>query len=140
MSIWYGNVSLDQIRKMQIDTIDELLGIEIIEIGDDFLKGKMPVDHRTHQPTGMLHGGASVVLAETLGSIAANLVVDNSKYLCLGREINANHVRPVREGNVYAVAKPINLGRKTQIWAIEITNEAGKIICTSRLTMAVIDI
>ena len=140
MSIWYGNVSLDQIRKMQVDTIDELLGIEIIEIGDDFLKGKMPVDHRTHQPTGMLHGGASVVLAETLGSIAANLVVDNSKYLCLGREINANHVRPVREGNVYAVAKPINLGRKTQIWAIEITNEAGKIICTSRLTMAVIDI
>ena len=138
MSIWYGNVSLDQIRKMQVDTIDELLGIEIIEIGDDFLKGKMPVDHRTHQPTGMLHGGASVVLAETLGSIAANLVVDNSKYLCLGREINANHVRPVREGNVYAVAKPINLGRKTQIWAIEITNEAGKIICTSRLTMAVI--
>ena len=117
----------------------EHLGIEITEIGSDFLKGKMPVDHRTVQPMNILHGGASVALAETLGSIAAVLTVDASKYSCVGMEINANHIRPVSSGYVYATARPVHLGKKSQVWSIEIVNEEGKMVCISRITMAVID-
>jgi 1,4-dihydroxy-2-naphthoyl-CoA hydrolase len=117
----------------------EHLGIEITEIGSDFLKGKMPVDHRTVQPMNILHGGASVALAETLGSIAAVLTVEPSKYSCVGMEINANHIRPVSSGYVYATARPVHLGKKSQVWTIDIVNEQDKIVCVSRITMAVID-
>ena len=140
MAIWFHEEFDDRLQQMQKGNILEQLGIEITEVGDDFVKGKMPVDHRTHQPTGLLHGGASVVLAESLGSVGANLIVDNSKHLCVGLEVNANHIRSVREGFVYGVATPVNIGGKIHVWSIDITNEAGKIVCSSRLTMAVINI
>lgn len=116
------------------------LGIEVTEIGADYLKGKMPVDHRTTQPFGILHGGASVSLAETLGSIASSISVDQTKQYCVGLDINANHIRSVREGFVFGIAKPLHVGKKTHVWEIKITNEADQLVCISRLTMAVIDI
>ncbi len=115
------------------------LGITFTEIGDDFLRATMPVDHRTHQPMGILHGGASVTLAETIGSSAAYLCVDMQKFNVVGLEINANHVRSVRTGLVTGTARPIHLGRTTQLWEIRITDEAGKLTCISRLTIAVLD-
>lgn len=117
----------------------EYIGIEITELGDDFLSGSMPVDHRTIQPMGLLHGGASVVLAETLGSIAANLVINPATHYCVGLDINANHLRPVKGGKVTGTAKPLHLGKTTQVWSIEIKNEEGKLNCISRLTMAVVE-
>lgn len=120
-------------------TILKQLGIEITEIGDDFVKGKMPVDARTHQGSGILHGGASVVLAESLGSIGANMVIDISKFIAVGLDINANHLRPVYSGFVYGTAKPIHIGNKTQVWNIEIADDKGKQVCISRLTMAVVE-
>ena len=119
--------------------MSEHLGIEITEVTDESLSGKMPVDHRTKQPMGMLHGGASVVLAETLGSVAAHASVDTKKQYCVGLEINANHIRPVREGYVYGTASAVHVGRKTQVWEVRITNENEQLICISRLTVAVID-
>ncbi len=113
------------------------LGIEITEIGADYIVGKMPVDERTKQPFGFLHGGASVVLAESLGSIGANHFVDQEKFQCVGLEINANHIRPVQQGFVYGTAKAIHLGKSTQIWEIKITNETQQLVCISRITMAV---
>jgi len=130
---------LKDIEWMSKNTILEAIGIEITEITDNSIKGKMPVDSRTRQPAGILHGGASVVLAESLGSIASNLIIDNAKFICVGLEVNANHIRPVRKGYVYGIASPIHIGRKTHIWNIEIKNEEQKLVCTSRLTMAVID-
>lgn len=117
----------------------EHIGITISELGDDFLSGTMPVDHRTVQPMSILHGGASVALAETLGSLAANLVVDPQKNYCVGLDINANHIRAAKGGFVKGVARPLHLGSSTQVWSIEITNEDGKLVCVSRLTMAVLD-
>lgn len=137
--IWFANYSLTDILPLTKNNMVEHLGIEITEIGSDFLKGKMPVDHRTVQPMNILHGGASVALAETLGSMAAVLTVDASKYSCVGMEINANHIRPVSSGYVYATARPVHLGKKSQVWSIEIVNEEGKMVCISRITMAVID-
>ena len=139
MAIWFKKDNEEVIQRMMSGNMAEHLGIEVVELGDDFIKGKMPVDHRTNQPLGLLHGGASVVLAESLGSIASNLVVDQDKKYCVGLDVNANHLRPVKEGYVYGVANPINLGRKIHVWAIEITSEEGKLVCVSRLTMAVID-
>jgi 1,4-dihydroxy-2-naphthoyl-CoA hydrolase len=107
-------------------------------LGEDFLQGSMPVDHRTHQPQRLLHGGASVALAETLGSTGAALCVDSSRYQCVGLEINANHVRGARGGSVIGTARPVHIGRTTQVWVIDIHDEASKLICTSRLTVAVI--
>lgn len=115
------------------------LGIEITETGPDFLCGKMPVDHRTHQPMGLLHGGASVALAETLASIGATLQVDPNQKFCVGLEINANHVRSVSEGWVYGKATAIHVGKKTQVWETKITNENGELVCISRMTVAIID-
>ena len=115
------------------------LGIKIIEIGNDFLIAKMPVDHRTKQPMGLLHGGASVVLAETLGSLAASLLVDKSVEFPVGIEINANHIKSVKSGFVYGKASPIHVGRRTHIWQTDIRNEVGKLICTSKLTVAIIE-
>ena len=117
----------------------EHLGIEIIEIGENFLKGTMPVDSRTIQPFGLLHGGASVVLAETLGSIASNGVVDPSKYAVVGLEINANHIKSAKSGLVTGLAKPIHLGKRTHVWEISIKNDHEDLVCISRFTAAIID-
>jgi len=117
----------------------EHLGIEFLEFGADFLKARMPVDSRTRQPAGILHGGASVALAETLGSIAAGLCVDREKKGIVGLEINANHIRPVTEGWVTGVTRPIHIGNSTQVWEIRIYNEQDKLVCISRLTVANIE-
>ena len=117
----------------------EHIGISIIELGEDFLYGTMPVDHRTVQPIGILHGGASVALAETLGSLAANLVVDPDQKYCVGLDINANHIRAASHGLVKGKASPIHLGSSTQVWHIEITDELYRLVCVSRLTMAVLN-
>ena len=121
------------------NTLVDHLGIEVIELGEDYLVAKMPVDQRTHQPMGLLHGGASVVLAETIGSIAASFTVNQKLQHCVGLEINANHIRSVSSGYVFGRTKSIHLGKRTQIWEINITNEEDKLVCISRLTMAVID-
>ena len=132
-------VNPEQLQGMCQNTLIAQLGIEFTEIGEDYIKGKMPVDHRTQQPLGLLHGGASVALAETLGSAAASLTVDPAKQYCVGLEINANHVKSARDGFVYGLAKAIHLGKRTQIWEIRITNEADELVCISRITLAVMD-
>lgn len=119
-------------------TLVENLGITITEAGDDWLRGTMPVDARTKQPYGLLHGGASVALAETLGSMAGNLCVDNAKEMVVGLEINANHLRAARDGIVTGTARALHVGRTTQVWEIRIENEAGKPVCISRITLAVV--
>lgn len=139
MSIWKRKFSIEDLMAFEEKTILKPLGIEITEIGDDFVKGKMPVDHRTCQTLGMLHGGASVVLAETLGSIGANMAIGDPGEIALGLDVNANHLRPVSSGFVYGTAKPVHIGNKTQVWSIEIADEKGKIVCISRLTMSVIN-
>ena len=138
MAIWFRNYTLDEVKQRGQGTMVEHIGIEITELGDDFLRGIMPVDHRTIQPMGLLHGGASAALAETLGSLAANLVVDDAKQYCVGLDINANHIRPARGGVVTGTARPLHLGRTTQVWSIEILDEQNKLVCISRLTMAVL--
>jgi 1,4-dihydroxy-2-naphthoyl-CoA hydrolase len=141
MAIWnQENPDISALIARDDGTMIEHVGIEIVEIGEDFLKARMPVDHRTVQPQGRLHGGASCVLAETVGSIAANMVIDSSQFLAVGLEINANHIRPVKEGYVYGTARPDALGRTTQDWTIRITDEQDRLVCISRLTMAVISI
>jgi 1,4-dihydroxy-2-naphthoyl-CoA hydrolase len=117
----------------------EHLGIEITEIGPDFVRGTMPVDHRTVQPMSILHGGASVALAESLGSIASYLTIDIEKFHSVGMEINANHLRPVTHGLVTGTTRPVHIGKRTQVWAIEIADEKNRMVCVSRLTMAVVD-
>jgi len=139
MAIWHSdNPDVAAIIGRAEGTMIEHLGIEVVEVGDDFLKARMPVDHRTVQPQGRLHGGASVSLAETVGSIAANMVLDSSEQLAVGLDINANHIRPVKEGYVYGIATPESIGRTTQVWTIRVTDEADRLVCLSRLTMAVI--
>jgi 1,4-dihydroxy-2-naphthoyl-CoA hydrolase len=139
MVLWKTQTTLDQLKESSKNTLIEHLGIEYLEIGDDYLKAKMPVDHRTKQPAGLLHGGASVALAETLGSIAAGLCIDREKKTIVGIEINANHIRPAKDGWVTGVTKPIHVGSMTQIWEIRIYNEQDKLVCISRLTIAIID-
>jgi 1,4-dihydroxy-2-naphthoyl-CoA hydrolase len=116
----------------------EHIGIEFTEVGDDYLKARMPVDHRTRQPYGLLHGGASVSLAETLGSMASALVIDRQQYYCVGLEINANHVRGVREGWVTGIARPLHIGKTTHVWDIRIHDASDKLVCVSRLTVAIV--
>ncbi len=140
MSIWFKPYTAEDIQFMLKNNMSETIGIEITELTTNSVKGRMPVDHRTVQPMGILHGGASVALAETLGSIASNLIVDHTKYTCVGMEINANHLRPVGSGFVYAEASPVHIGKKTHVWNIEIKNEAGKMVCISRLTMAIVEV
>lgn len=139
MAIWFKPVTLEEVQLRGKGTMIEHIGICITEVGENHLTGTMPVDHRTVQPMGILHGGASVALAETLGSLAANLVIDKDKYYCVGLDINANHIRRGDKGLVSGTAKPIHIGKKTQVWTIEITNEEGKLVCISRLTMAVME-
>lgn len=131
-------VSLDILNESSKNTMVEHVGIIYTDLGEDSISAKMPVDHRTHQPHGFLHGGASVVLAETLGSMAANLSVDPKKYQCVGLEINSNHVRSMRNGWVYGTAKPVHIGKTTHIWEIRINNDQGQLVNISRLTMAVL--
>lgn len=133
------DITLEDLNKLNKDTLIELLGIEFTEIGPDYLQARMPVDHRHHQPYGLLHGGASVVLAETLGSVAAHSTVDPTKKFCVGLEINANHIKSVREGYVIGTTRPIHKGKTTQVWEIKITNEQEELVCVSRLTMAILD-
>ena len=116
------------------------LNIEFTEVTEDSITARMPVDETTKQPFGRLHGGASAALAETVGSTAANLCVDLDRQVCVGMEINANHLRPVREGFVHATARPIHLGRKSHVWEIRIVDDEGRLVCVSRLTMAVVDL
>ena len=137
-AIWHSRPSLAELNSLRNTMVDHI-GIEFIELGDDFIRARMPVDHRTHQPMGLLHGGASVALAETLGSTGAMLCVDPARYNVVGLEINANHIRGVREGWVIATARPLHRGRTTQLWEIRITDAADKLVCISRLTMAVIE-
>ncbi|WP_375270931.1 hotdog fold thioesterase [Sphingomonas sp.] len=137
--IWHDGVpDLVKLTAIGADSMPGYLGIEFVEVGDDWLRAKMPVNDRTKQPYGRLHGGASVVLAETIGSIAGAMTVDPARFGAVGLEINANHVRPAGEGYVYATARPESRGRITQIWSIRIEDEAGKLVCISRLTLAVI--
>jgi uncharacterized protein (TIGR00369 family) len=137
--IWKTKLDLDAANKRSEGTMASHLGIEFIEMGDDFLKAKMPVDHRTKQPIGIMNGGASCALAETVGSTAANFCVDLSKQYCVGLDINTNHIRSAREGYVIAIAKPFHIGKKTQVWSINIENEQGELISVNRLTMMVMD-
>lgn len=139
MTIWFKNYSLIELNKRGKNTMSECLDIQFIEIGDRFLSASMPVNSRTKQPIGILHGGANVVLAETVASTAANAVVDLEKHYCVGLEINANHLRSVKEGLVYATASPIHIGRTTQVWEIIILDESQKKTCISRMTAAVIN-
>lgn len=139
MAIWFNKkVSIDDIKPLGKETMGEYVGIEWTEIGDNYIKAKMPVDHRTQQPYGLLHGGASCVLAETIGSIASAMVVDHSQFVCVGMEINANHVRSAREGYVTGIATPLHLGANTHVWDIRIYDDIQKLVCVSRLTVAVI--
>jgi len=132
------NITAEMLNKGSQNTLVSHLGIEFTEVGPDFVSGKMPVDERTRQPYGLLHGGASAALAETLGSVAASLQINQETHTCVGLEINVNHLRAMRQGYVYGTAKPLHLGRKTQVWEIKITDEAGKLVSVSRLTMMVL--
>ncbi|MCX4030114.1 hotdog fold thioesterase [Endozoicomonas sp. SM1973] len=134
--IWTTPKTLEELNEFSKNTLHEHLGIEFIDMGDNYLKAKMPVDARTLQPHGILHGGASVVLAETTGSIASEMCVDHDKR-CIGLDINANHIRKVSSGYVYCTARPAHMGQTTQVWLLDITNEQGKMICHSRLTMMI---
>lgn len=139
MAIWFNeHTAVKDIVSLGNGTMTEHLGVEWMEVGDNYLKAKMPVDHRTIQPYGLLHGGASCVLAETLGSVASYLVIDSTQYICVGIEINANHIRSARNGHVYGQCTPLHLGSTTHVWDIRITNEEEKLICISRLTVAII--
>lgn len=139
MTIWFKkNLSIADFINLGKGTMGEYLGIEWTELGDNFLKARMPIDHRTIQPYGLLHGGASCVLAETVGSVASAMVIDHEKFYCVGLEINANHIRGVRSGFVTAVASPLHLGSTTHVWDIKIHDENGKLACVSRLTVAII--
>jgi len=139
MSIWFSQFTIEDLADRGDGTMVSHLGMRITEVGPDFLRATMPVDDRTRQVMGILHGGASVALAESVGSFAANLCVDQSRFYCVGQEINANHVRPVASGLVTATAKPYHLGTRSHVWHIEIHDERQKLVCVSRLTMAVIE-
>ena len=136
--IWFRPFTLDEINRRGANTMVEHLGIVFTEIGVHHVTAEMPVDDRTKQPLGLLHGGASVALAETVGSTAANLCVDFDHAFCVGMEINANHVRPARTGKVVARAEPVHIGRKSHVWSIRITDDRDRLVCISRLTMSVV--
>lgn len=138
MRIWQADITLELITAKNRNTMMEHLGIEFVAIGDDYLSARMPIDHRTKQPYGIMHGGASCVLAETVGSTAANFCINQEKSHCVGLDINTNHIRSVQSGYVLGTAKPFHLGKSTQVWSIEIVNEENKLVSITRLTMAVL--
>lgn len=138
MSIWFGEVTLEALNNRSKNTMAEYLDIQFIELGDDYLKASMPVDYRTVQPLRIINGGASCALIETVTSTAANACVDQTKEYCIGLDINANHLRPVTEtSRVIILAKPIHLGKKTQVWSAELFNEANQKTCVGRMTLMV---
>lgn len=137
--IWLKAFTPEQLNDRPKNHMGALLDIRFTEVGEDFLTATMPVDERTHQPAGILHGGASVVLAETLGSVASTMCIDTEKYMAVGLEINANHLRPVKSGKVTGICKIIHRGAKTHVWEIKIYDDKGKMNCISRLTVAVIN-
>ena len=138
-SIWFRPYTLSEVNALQRDSMVELLGIEFTAIGTDHVSARMPVDSRTVQPFRLLHGGASVTLAETLGSTGAVMATDPARVQVVGQEINANHLRAVREGHVTGTARPIHLGGRSHVWSIEIVDDAGRLVCVSRLTLAILD-
>ena len=139
MSIWFNKaITIEKIAPISKNTLGEHIGMQFSEIGEDYLKATMPVDHRTHQPYGLLHGGASAALAETLGSVSSALVIDQEKFICVGIEINANHVRGVKSGTVEGTCTPIHIGSTTHVWDIRIHDERNKLVCVSRLTVAIL--
>lgn len=139
MSIWHKPFTIEEVNQRGSQCAIGHLGIELTEVGPDFLRGRMPVDQRTRQPAGALHGGVSLAFAETLASWAAAHVVDRSKHHCVGQEINANHVRAALDGWVYGEARPLHLGRGSHVWDVRINNEQGKLVCVSRVTMAILN-
>ena len=138
-AIWKRSHTVDQLNQIHRGTIGERIGIEFLEIGPDFLRARMPVDHRTKQPAGILHGGASVTLAESLGSVAAHLCSDDG-FNVVGLDINANHIRAMRDGWVIGQCRPVHVGRTTQVWQIDIRDEQDRLVCASRITMAVVPV
>ena len=138
MALWKQTGSLEQINASSRNTLVSTLDIRVVEVGEDFLRGTMPVDERTRQPFGLLHGGASVALAETLGSLAGNLCLDPAKEIAVGLDINANHIRAVTSGVVTGTARALHIGRSTQVWEIRIEDEKQRLVCISRLTLAVV--
>lgn len=136
--MWFKNFSIQELNNRPKNHLGGLLGIEFIEITDTSLSAQMPVDDRTKQPYGILHGGASVVLAETVGSVASSLIIDPERYIAVGLEVNANHLRPVKQGFVTAHCTAIHIGAKTHVWDIKIYTDAGKLSCISRLTVAIV--
>ena len=136
--LWWPGVTLEGMNTRSAGTLVSHLGIRLTELGTDFLRGTMPVDERTVQPVRILHGGASVVLAETVGSVASYLVVDHDKFLTVGQEINANHLRAVREGFVTATCTPLHIGGGSHVWDIRLKDDQGRLTCVSRLTVAVL--
>jgi 1,4-dihydroxy-2-naphthoyl-CoA hydrolase len=140
MTLWKTRPTIDQLAEKSRHTLVEHLGIEFLEIGDTYLKARMPVDFRTVQPAGLLHGGASAALAETLGSIAAGLCVERDAKTIVGLEINANHVRPAKGGWVTGVTTPIHIGKSTHVWEIRISDDKERLVCISRLTVAVVSL
>jgi 1,4-dihydroxy-2-naphthoyl-CoA hydrolase len=138
MAIWFKSFTVDDLNHRGINTMSDFLGIQFTVVGDDSLTATMPASERTKQPIGIVHGGANVVLAETIASTGANAVVDIEKYYCVGLEININHIRSVRDGLITGVARPIHLGRTTQVWLIDLYNEAGNITASSRMTASVL--
>jgi 1,4-dihydroxy-2-naphthoyl-CoA hydrolase len=139
MGLFPQNVTPESLNKLSKNTMAEILGIEFTAVGEDFLEARMPVDARTHQPFGLLHGGASVALAETMGSVAAAYCVDMTREFCVGLDINANHIRGVKQGWVKGTTKPLHIGKKTHVWEIRIVNEKEELVCISRITMAVLE-
>ena len=137
--IWNkSDITIAAINMLSMKTMSEHLDIHFIEIGDNYLKATMPVNHKTHQPHGLLHGGASAALAETVGSVASWLIINPEKHICVGIEINCNHLRPKKEGTVTATAEPLHIGASTHVWDIKIRDEKEKLVCVSRLTVAVL--
>lgn len=136
--IWSREYTVDELNGRPKGHIGDLLGIEFTEIGPDSVSARMPVNEKTHQPYGILHGGASVVLAESLGSVASNMIINSDKYIGVGLEVNANHLRPVKSGFVTGICTPIHIGGKTHVWDIKLYDDRGKMNCISRLTVAII--
>ena len=138
MSIWQLKPTVEAVQAVCANTMVDHLGIVVTAIGEDFIAASMPVDHRTLQPAGLLHGGASLALAESLGSVASSLCVDTSRYAVVGLEINGNHIRSVRSGSVLGTARPLHLGRSTHVWEIRVEDERGRLVCISRLTVSIL--
>jgi len=136
--IWSRDYTVEELNGRPKGHIGDLIGIEFTEITEDSISARMPVNEKTHQPYGILHGGASVVLSESLGSVASNMIIDSNKYIGVGLEVNANHLRPVKSGFVTGICKPIHIGGKTHVWDIRLYDDRGKMNCVSRLTVAII--